>query len=91
MPVRGAGIRGMKRLMRLNEERLMSEGLHFAALATLVGKKNAVRWGPCRVTIGAVGWKDGERFVMGTTIDGTVVLGMPQDFTIGPIKRKAPR
>jgi hypothetical protein len=60
----------------------MSAGLQFAALATRVGKKFGARWGNRRVTIGAVGWKDGQRFVMGTLSDGTVVLGEPQDFTI---------
>lgn len=56
----------------------------FATLATLVGKKNGARWGPRRVTIGAVGWHDGARFVMGTFADGTVVLGAPQDFSLPP-------
>lgn len=60
----------------------MGEGFHFAFLATLVGKKNAARWGTRRVTIGAVGYRDGSRFVMGTLSDGGVVLGEPQDFSI---------
>lgn len=65
----------------------MGEGLQFALLATLVGKKNAARWGTRRVTIGAVGWKDGSRFVMGTFSDGSVVLGAPGDFSV-PAKRR---
>ncbi len=60
----------------------MGEGLRFAALAALVGKRNGARWGVRRVTIGAVGWRDGSRFVMGTLSDGTVVLGGPDDFTV---------
>lgn len=64
----------------------MGEGLQFAALATYVGKRLAVRWGRRRVTIGAVGYRNGERFVMGTLANGTVVLGEPGDFTI-PKKR----
>lgn len=60
----------------------MGEGLHFARLATLVGKRLAAKWGHRRVTIGAVGWRDGSRFVMGTFSDGSVVLGEPQDFTV---------
>lgn len=66
----------------------MGEGLHFAALATLVGRKLAAKWGTRRVTIGAVGWRDGSRFVMGTFSDGTVVLGEPHDFTIPRKKRE---
>jgi hypothetical protein len=58
----------------------------FATLAALVGKKNGARWGKRRVTIGAVGWKDGERWVMGTLSDGGVVLGAPSDFSV-PVKR----
>lgn len=68
-------------------EALMGEGLQFAALATRVGVKNGARWGRRRVTIGAVGWKDGERWVMGTFSDGTVVLGAPGDFSV-PERRK---
>lgn len=64
----------------------MSEGLQFAVLATLVGKKNAVRYGTRRVTIGAVGWKDGQRFVMGFLSDGTVVVGEVADFSL-PMKK----
>jgi hypothetical protein len=60
----------------------MSEGLKFATLATLVGKRNGARWGSRRVTIGAVGLKDGSRFVMGTFSDWTVVLREPDDFTV---------
>jgi hypothetical protein len=67
---------------------LMAEGLHFARLACAVGRKNAARYGTRRVTIGAVGRKDGERFVMGTFSDGTVVLGAPSDFTL-PERKKA--
>lgn len=65
----------------------MSDGLMFATLATLVGKKNAARYGHRRVTIGAVGTRDGQRFVMGTLSDGSVVLGEPGDFSV-PFKRK---
>lgn len=64
----------------------MGEGLRFATLAALIGKKHGARWGNRRVTISAVGWKDGERFVMGTLSDGSVVLGMVDDFTI-PTKK----
>lgn len=60
----------------------MGEGLQFAALATRVGVKNGARYGTRRVTIGAVGWKDGARFVMGTFADGSVVLGEPGDFSL---------
>lgn len=66
----------------------MGLGLRFARLATYVGKKNAVRWGTRRVTLSACGWKDGERFAMGTLTDGTVVLGHPDDFTIPERKLK---
>lgn len=61
---------------------MMAEGLQFAHLATLVGKRRGAWWGNRRVTIGAVGWKDGERFVMGTLADGSVVLGAPSDFQL---------
>lgn len=64
----------------------MGEGLQFATLAALVGKKFGARWGTRRVTIGAVGFRDGERFVMGTFADGSVVLGEPGDFSV-PTKR----
>jgi hypothetical protein len=67
----------------------MGTGLQFAALATMVGKKHAARYGRRRVTIGAVGWKDGSRFVMGTMSDGTVVLGEPNDFTIPQQRKKS--
>lgn len=60
----------------------MGEGLQFARLATVVGKRHGARWGARRVTIGAVGIKDGARWVMGTLSDGSVVLGEPQDFTV---------
>jgi hypothetical protein len=66
----------------------MADGLRFAVLAAWVGKKNAARFGSRRVTIGAVGWKDGSRFVMGTLSDGTTVLGEPGDFWI-PGEQKA--
>lgn len=65
----------------------MSEGLQCARLAALIGKRFGARWGTRRVTIGAVGVRGGERFVMGTFSDGTVVLGLPSDFTV-PEKRK---
>lgn len=60
----------------------MGDGLRAAALATCIGKKNAARYGGRRVTIGAVGWKDGARFVMATDSRGGVVLGTPDDFWI---------
>jgi hypothetical protein len=60
----------------------MAEGLLFATLATLVGKKNAARYGHRRVTIGAVGRDAGGRWVMGTFGDGGVVLGEPDDFSV---------
>ena len=66
----------------------MGEGLRFARLAALVGKRNGAKWGSRRVTIGAVGYKSGERFVMGTFADGGVVLGTVDDFSV-PEKRKA--
>lgn len=66
----------------------MADGLMFATLATLVGKKNAARWGHRRVTIGAVGFKEGRRFVMGTLTDGSVVLGEPSDFSLPKKKVK---
>lgn len=66
----------------------MADGLKFAALAAVVGKKNGARFGTRRVTVGAVGWKDGERFVMGTMTDGSVVLGAPSDFDIPERKAK---
>lgn len=64
-------------------------GLLFATLATLIGKRNAARFGPRRVTIMAVGYKDGQRFVMGTLTDGTTVLGEPGDFSL-PVKKAKP-
>ena len=70
----------------------MGDGLMYATLATLLGKRGAARWGTRRVTIGAVGIKNGERWAMGTFSDGTVVLGIPSDFSVPPKrKRKAPR
>ena len=66
----------------------MGEGLQFALLATLVGKKNAARYGSRRVTIGAVGRQNGERFVMATFADGSVVLGEPGDFTVPDTSRR---
>jgi len=60
----------------------LGEGLMFATLATLVGRRNAAYWGTRRVTIGAVGFKDGERFVMAMDADGTVILGAPTDFSL---------
>ena len=67
----------------------MSEVLQFAQLATLVGRRHAARWSGRRVTIGAVGWKDGERFVMATLSDGSIVLGAPGDFAVPKRLRKA--
>lgn len=32
--------------------------------------------------IGAVGYQDGQRFVIATAADGTVVLGQPDDFDV---------
>lgn len=67
----------------------MGEGLQFAALATLVGKKNGALWCGARpVTIGAVGWRDGSRFIMGTLKDGTVVFGETGDFSPAPKRRR---
>lgn len=69
----------------------MGDGLLFATLATLVGKKNGARWmGMRRVTVGAVGIRSGgERWVMATFPDGSVVLGEPGDFSIpAPRKRR---
>lgn len=60
----------------------MGEGLQIASLATFIGKPLAVRYGKVRVTVGAVGRKDGEPFVMAQTKDGTVILGQPSDFSI---------
>lgn len=75
---------------RGEQGRVMGIGMKFAFLAALVGKKHGARYGTRRVTIGAVGWKDGSRWVMGTFSDGTVVLGEPDDFTIPEKKaRKA--
>lgn len=68
----------------------MGDGLKLATLATMVGKKNAARWGNRRVTIGAVGTGLNGRWVMGTMSDGTVVLGEPGDFTIPEPRRKTP-
>jgi hypothetical protein len=65
----------------------MGEGLLFATLATLVGKKHGARYGTRRVTVGAVGYRDGERWVMATFPDGSVVLGEPGDFSL-PTPRK---
>lgn len=62
----------------------MSEGMKFAFLATMVGKRDAAKYGSRRVTITAVGRKDGHRFVMATYKDGTVILGEPNDFDIPP-------
>jgi hypothetical protein len=68
----------------------MGEGLMFAALMIRLGKKGAARYGTKRVTICAVGRKDGARFVMATDAHGGVILGEPSDFTIPePRKRKA--
>ncbi len=60
----------------------MGEGLRFARLATLVGKKNGASWGKKRVTIGAVGIRNGERFVMATDASGAIILGAVDDFTV---------
>lgn len=68
----------------------MAQGLRFAQLAALVGTRHGVRWGTRRVTIGAVGLKDGERWVMGTFSDGTVVLGQPEDFSVPVRNQKQP-
>ncbi len=66
----------------------MGAGLMFATLAALVGKKHGARWGDRRVTIGAVGRKGGERWVMAVLSDGGVVLGAPSDFTIPPPRKR---
>lgn len=66
----------------------MGEGLLFATLATMVGKKHGARWGTRRVTVGAVGTRGGgDRWVMATFTDGTVVYGPPGDFSL-PTPRK---
>jgi hypothetical protein len=67
----------------------MGDGLQYARLATLVGKRNAARWGTRRVTIVAVGSRDGKRWVMGTMSDGSVVLGDPGDFIVPEPRKKA--
>jgi len=64
----------------------MGDGLMFAALSARLGVKHGARYGNQFVTVGSVGWKDGERFVMATADDGTVCLGAPHDFSI-PVKR----
>jgi hypothetical protein len=68
----------------------MGEGLQAARLATVIGKPLAARWGKRRVTIGAIGRRDGERFVVGTMADGTVVLGQPSDFIVPDRKKRTP-
>jgi hypothetical protein len=60
----------------------VSGGLVFATLATLVGERNAARWGARRVTITSVGIQNGRRFVTGEFSDGSIVLGEPGDFSI---------
>lgn len=60
----------------------MGNGLKFAFLAAMIGKRNGAQYGNERVTISAVGFKDGQRFVMATSGDGTVILGKPDDFAI---------
>ena len=60
----------------------MGEGLRFATLATMLGKKNAARWGKRKCTIESVGRNNEGRWVMGTLADGTAVLGEPGDFEI---------
>jgi len=67
----------------------MGDGLTFATLATLVGKRGAAKWGNRRVTIGAIGRYQGQRFVMGQFADGTVVTGPVEDFTVVKRKTKA--
>jgi hypothetical protein len=66
----------------------MGEGLQFARLVTLIGKKHGARWQGRRVTLGACGINAGGRWLMGTMSDGTVVVGPPEDFTV-PEKRKS--
>jgi hypothetical protein len=67
----------------------MADGLHFAALTALIGKKQAARYGSRGVTIGAVGIKDGARFVMATDKFGGVILGEPDDFYVPARDRQA--
>jgi len=69
----------------------MGEGLTFATLATLLGKKLRARYGSKPVTISAVGYKDGERWVMATDRFGGVILGTPNDFTVPERKRRESR
>ncbi len=69
----------------------MAEGLQFAALATLVGRKNAARWGKRRVTVGAVGKDHDGRWVQATLSDGTVILGDVGDFTVPERKSRKAR
>jgi hypothetical protein len=66
----------------------MGQGLQFARLVTFIGKKNAVRWGARRVTLGACGTGANGRWLMGTMSDGTVVVGPPEDFTVPEKRRK---
>ena len=67
----------------------MAEGLHFASLATAVGKKNGAYWHDTRVTICAVGYHEGDRFVVATcSSNGRVVLGKPSDFTLAIAAKK---
>ena len=69
----------------------MGDGMMFAALATRLGKKDGARYGQKRVTISAVGWKDGARYVMATDKWGGVILGEPGDFTIPEPRKRVKR
>lgn len=82
------GQRARPRRGRTEGDGIVGEGLQFAALATAVGKKNGARWFTEPVTISAVGYKGGERYVMATTPDGTVILGAPGEFSLAPKRRK---
>ena len=68
----------------------MADGLKFATLATLIGKRNRAKFGNTRCTIAAMG-RDGKgRWIMATMASGMVVFGEPSDFEIIPLrKRKA--
>ncbi len=65
----------------------MSGDLHFCRLMKLVGRKHAAKWGNHSVTIGAVGFNECGRWVMGYFADGTVVFGEPGDFRVIARKR----
>jgi hypothetical protein len=69
----------------------MGEGLQFARLATLIGKKHGARWQGRRVTLGACGINASGRWLMGEFSDGSVVVGPPEDFTVSEEKQREKR